>query len=272
MYAARNISGYRRGMHGLGNVTTPTYRQINPGTYTTELRPFGISSAEAPNVPRRLITALKFRFGEVGKFNAGWGSGAQRGKIWVIFSTLDTVTPEGRARGLAEAVAEAAGASGGTLVLPGQQFAGGIPAAVAQPADIVTIPARDLQAELLRAGFSLGRAGVDGDFGTDSRAALTAAGERLGIRDGVREIKRSEVTLTLLFWEAIQTLPDADAPTEPRRSPPPAPAPVRRETPAEIAAVTKPSDDMTTWWIVGAAALGLGALWFFNRKKKKRAA
>lgn len=273
MYAARSIRG-RRGFYGLGAPTqapTATSREIGPGRYTTELRPFGISAAEAPRVPQRLITALKRRFGEVGQFNAGWGSGAQRGKIWVIFSTSPQITDEGRAQLLAEAVAEAAGASGGMLVLPGGTYSGGIPAALALPADLATIPARDLQAELVRAGFSVGPAGVDGDFGTDSRAALTAAGERLGIRDGVAEITRSSVTLTVLFWEAIQALPDADAPSEPRRTPRPAPVPVKPET--RGSSLTRPASEKTdwTWWLVGAAALGLGGLWFFSRKRKRAA-
>lgn len=272
MYAARSIRG-RRGFYGLGELTgTATSREIGPGRYTTELRPFGISAAEAPRVPQRLITALKRRFGEVGQFNAGWGSGAQRGKIWVIFSTSPMVTDQLRASELAAAVAEAAGASGGMLVLPGGTYQGGIPAALALPADLATVPARDLQAELVRAGFSVGPAGVDGDFGTDSRAALTAAGERLGIRDGVREITRTSVTLTVLFWEAIQALPDAAAPTEPRSTPRPAPVAVKPET-GGGSSLTSPASEKTdwTWWIVGAAALGLGGLWFFSRKRKRAA-
>jgi hypothetical protein len=272
MYAARSIGG-RRGFYGLGDLAgTATYRQLVPGTYVSELRPFGISSANAPRVPQLLINALSRRFGSMDrpKFQAGWGSGAQRGKIWVLFTTGPLVTDEGRAREFAAAVAEAAGAVGGMLVLPGQVYQGGIPAALALPADLATVPARDLQTELLRAGFSLGPAGVDGDFGTASRAALTAAGERLSIRDGVREITRRSVTLTLLFWEAIQAMPDADAPEEPRRTPRPAPVPTRPETGVGLS--TEKSEDMTTWWLVGAAALGLGALWYFNRKKKRAAA
>jgi hypothetical protein len=201
---------FGRGFSGLG-VVTATYREIAPGRYTTELTPYGIAPANAPRVPQLVISALKRRFGEVGPFKAGWGSGAQQGKVWVIFSAPLILNDAGIARALEEGVSEASTGAGGMLALPGQRPTGGVPASIALPADVVTLSARDLQTELARAGFNLGPSGVDGDFGSASVAALNAAVERTGI-EGVRAKTRTSVTLTLHLLEAIRALPAADAP------------------------------------------------------------
>jgi len=199
---------------------------------------------------------------------AGWGSGAQAGKIWLIFSAPVLMSEEDRSARLARAAAAASTRIGGRLALPGQSPGSLTASPEALPtADLVTLSARDLQTELARAGFNLGRAGIDGDFGPDSVAALDAAKTRTGI-DGVRSVSRTSVTLTVHFWEALQALPDRDAPTQPRSSARRAPiVPGSGST-----RLTKKSDfDWTTWGIVGAALLGLGALWYFRRKKKRTA-
>jgi len=266
-----------RQMRGLGANSSQYYREIGPQRYTTELTPYGVSSAEAPGAPQILIEEVNRIFGGSVVPRAGWGSGAQAGKIWLIFASQNSVqTPEGRGNELLRAVGAASSRIGGTLALPGQNVTGafveggGVPvrAEALPPADLITLTATDLQTELARAGFNLGRAGIDGDFGPDSVAALDAAKTRTGI-DGVRSVSRTSVTLTVHFWEALQALPDRDAPTQPRRSPPRPPVvPGSGST-----RLTKKSDfDWTTWGIVGAALLGLGALWYFRRKKKRAAA
>ena len=203
---------FGRGFSGLG-VVTATYREIAPGRYTTELTPYGVSAAQAPGAPQILIEEVNRIFGGSIVPRAGWGSGAQAGKVWLIFSTQDYLTPEGRGAELARAAAAASGRVGGMLALPGQRPASSssVPSSIALPADLVTLSARDLQTELARAGFSLGPSGVDGDFGAASVAALNAAVERTGI-EGVRAKTRTSVTLTLHLLEAIRALPAADAP------------------------------------------------------------
>jgi hypothetical protein len=203
---------FGRGFSGLG-VVTATYREIAPGRYTTELTPYGVSAAQAPGAPQILIEEVNRIFGGSIVPRAGWGSGAQAGKVWLIFSTQDYLTPEGRGAELARAAAAASGRVGGMLALPGQRPASssGVPSSIALPADLVTLSARDLQTELARAGFNLGPSGVDGDFGEASVAALNAAVERTGI-EGVRAKTRTSVTMTRYLLEAIRALPAADAP------------------------------------------------------------
>lgn len=260
-----------RQMRGLGAPTlaTSTYREIAPGRYTTELTPYGVSSAQAPGAPQILVEEVYRIFGGSFRPRAGWGSGAQAGKIWLVFSTQDYLTPEGRGTELVRAAAAASGRVGGTLALPGQRPAvtsGGAPSSIALPADLITLSARDLQAELVRAGFNLGPAGVDGDFGTASIAALNAAVERVGI-EGVRAKTRTSVTMTVHLWEALQALPDADAPDRPRRSTPRPPVVSPSAPPAP-----KSDFDWTTWGIVALAVAGLGAAYYYNRKQKRAAA
>ena len=204
---------FGRGFSGLG-VVTATYREIAPGRYTTELTPYGVSAAQAPGAPQILIEEVNRIFGGSIVPRAGWGSGAQAGKVWLIFSTQDYLTPEGRGAELARAAAAASGRVGGMLALPGQRPASSsssVPSSIALPADLVTLSARDLQTELARAGFNLGPSGVDGDFGAASVAALNAAVERTGI-EGVRAKTRTSVTMTRYLLEAIRALPAAGAP------------------------------------------------------------
>lgn len=205
---------FGRGFSGLG-IVTATYREIAPGRYTTEFTPYGVSAADAPGAPQIIIEEVNRIFGGSIVPRAGWGSGAQAGKIWLIFATQEYLTPEGRAAELARAAAAASRRAGGMLALPGQRPApsasGGVPASIALPADLVTLSARALQTELARAGFNLGPSGVDGDFGASSVAALNAAVERTGI-EGVRAKTRTSVTLTLHLLEAIRALPAASTP------------------------------------------------------------
>jgi hypothetical protein len=58
---------------------------------------------------------------------------------------------------------------------------------------------------------NVGGAGVDGDFGAASVAALNAAVERTGI-EGVRAKTRTSVTMTRYLLEAIRALPSGGAP------------------------------------------------------------
>lgn len=124
----------------------------------------------------------------------------------------------------------------------------------------VTVSVRELQQQLIRAGFNVGATGADGVWGSNTQGALHRAFRAANLPGGADwayEASRGSITLTATAWRVVQNIPAGrGGESQPTRAPT-APVPV---TPLEEA------PNMTPWLIAGGALLAVGAYFYFRKK------
>lgn len=197
------------GLNGLGLVgdesTLFNARTGFDNQYTTKVTPYNIPSSVAPGVPAIVAEEVRVEFaGASGGFtpSARWGSGADAGKIVLIFATARdaTLTPSQIGEKLDAAIVRAQGrlAVGQQLLLPGR--------APVRTASDASLTAADVQQELIRAGYNVGPRGADNDFGDATDRALMAAFGEIG-RAPEYVATRRTVTMPVALWAALRALP-----------------------------------------------------------------
>ena len=208
---------FGRGFSGLGVVGDEaslfSARTGYENQYATRITPYNIPSSAASSVPAILVEEVRREFaGPSGGFTpvAGWGSGADRGKIVMTFATARGATGLTLSRigeMLDAAVTRAQGrlAAGQQLLLPGRA-----PATASVASSDVSLTAADVQRELIRSGYNVGPSGADNDWGTRSRDALDAAIAETGARADYITTRR-EVILPASLWAALRALPSRPA-------------------------------------------------------------
>jgi hypothetical protein len=277
---------------GLGQVFRAA--EDGAGYFVTELSPYGILPAVAGSVPAAVVSAMRgvgFQY-----VTSNWG---RTGRVWVRFydpgsRSLDIAGRERsdseRPAKVTRAIRSAESAIGsGRLLLPGESPPAGVsptppPAPSSTPpagessmsttSAAAELSATEVQRALIRAGFSVGRSGADGEFGTNSRAALDAAISRLGLSAPYTvSTDRRTVSLPANVWAAIQALP-ARAPSGGGGG--------GGRTPAaeEVAPPPPPPPDeaaggflSTPWpWVIGGVALAGAGAWLLLSSPSKGSA
>jgi hypothetical protein len=93
--------------NSLGDIYQPS---TTTNVFTTELVPVSIPAGDAGRVPGAVKDALGQQFGARPENRAGWGSGAQTGKVWITFYDLPSTPTANRERMLRSAIRSAAAA------------------------------------------------------------------------------------------------------------------------------------------------------------------
>jgi len=141
----------------------------------------------------------------------------------------------------------------------------------------VNITVRALQRELVRAGFDIGRSGVDGLWGPATKGALDRALARTGLTGGAwrYSASRDRVTLTAAAWSAIGRLPagaGGERQSRTRRPSSPSSPPATEDFTVPVAsqrAGMLGGVPLWAWGLLGAAGVGV---WLYTRKPRRAAA
>lgn len=131
----------------------------------------------------------------------------------------------------------------------------------------VTVSVRELQQQLIRAGFNVGATGADGVWGSNTQGALHRAFRAANLPGGADwayEASRGSITLTAKAWRVVQNIPAGrGGESQPTRAPTAPLEPYETDVPVTP---LEEAPNMTPWLIAGGALLATGAYFYFRKK------